>query len=265
MLKDRTYKKSFIFSVILHITLLSFLFWKFTQPSRFALTQNVAANIIKATVITSANLKPIVQPQPPTQQAIQQEQPKLAEQDILKQQQKQQQEEAAAAKLVELKAAQEKLAQEQAKKKATEQKKLLELKAQQEQEKKVLAEQKRKATLEQVMQQQMASEQQQLATQDQALQSEVDRYKALVLQAIQQHWIVPPNLPAGIYCLLTVEVAPGGDVIDIQVMQSSGNDLLDRSAKAAVLKASPLPVPENAALFDNFRSLRLTVRPEGVS
>ena len=121
----------------------------------------------------------------------------------------------------------------------------------------------RQATMQKNMQKQLAAEQQQMAAAKQ-MQGQVDKYKALILQVISSYWIPPPNLPKGISCKLLVTVAPGGEVLNVQMVRSSGNAALDRSAKTAVLKASPLPVPKDADLFDNFRTIRLTVRPEGV-
>ncbi|QLH41403.1 MAG: cell envelope integrity protein TolA [Coxiellaceae bacterium] len=48
------------------------------------------------------------------------------------------------------------------------------------------------------------------------------------------------------------------------MVRSSGNSALDNSAVSAVFKTSPLPVPTDAELFDKFRELRLTVRPENI-
>jgi len=94
-------------------------------------------------------------------------------------------------------------------------------------------------------------------------QGEIDKYKALIIQAISSQWIVPPNLPQNISCELDVRVAPGGVVLQVSIVRSSGNPVLDNSAIAAVNKASPLPVPATPGLFDQFRELHLTVKPDG--
>lgn len=91
-------------------------------------------------------------------------------------------------------------------------------------------------------------------------ESEINKYKALIVQTISQNWLVPSNLPNGISCQLLVHVAPGGVVLSVSLVQSSGNAMLDQSAETAVLKSSPLPVP-SGELFDKFRTLRLTVIP----
>ena len=90
-----------------------------------------------------------------------------------------------------------------------------------------------------------------------------DKYKAMIIQAISEQWVVPQNLPKNISCILDIRVAPGGVVLQVTVKKSSGNPVLDNSAVAAVNKASPLPVPTDASLFDDFRTITLTVRPDG--
>jgi colicin import membrane protein len=92
---------------------------------------------------------------------------------------------------------------------------------------------------------------------------EIDKYKALIIQSISQQWIVPENIAKDISCELDVRVAPGGVVLQVSVARSSGNAALDNSAVAAVNKASPLPVPTDSSLFNQFRELHLTVKPDG--
>lgn len=92
---------------------------------------------------------------------------------------------------------------------------------------------------------------------------EIDKYKALIIQSISQQWIVPDNVEKNISCVLDVRVAPGGVVLQVTVSRSSGNPALDNSAVAAVNKASPLPVPADSGLFNQFRELHLTVKPDG--
>ena len=91
-----------------------------------------------------------------------------------------------------------------------------------------------------------------------------DKYRHLILQAIAQQWIIPPEMNKHLETKLAVHLAPGGMVLEVIVVKSSGNSVLDRSAQTAVYKASPLPVPKNNGLFRTFRQINLTVRPEGV-
>ena len=95
-------------------------------------------------------------------------------------------------------------------------------------------------------------------------QGVVDKYKALILQAISEHWIIPTQANKKLYCELMIRVAPGGVVLDVQVTKSSGDPSLDSSARAAVLKSSPLPVPKDATAFEAFRQFVLKVKPENI-
>jgi TonB family protein len=92
----------------------------------------------------------------------------------------------------------------------------------------------------------------------------VDKYKALILQTISQHWHIPSQVDKKRSAELLVRVAPGGVVLDVQLTKSSGDDALDRSARAAVLKSSPLPVPSDVDAFEPFRQFVLKVKPENV-
>ena len=92
----------------------------------------------------------------------------------------------------------------------------------------------------------------------------VNKYKALILQAISRRWIVPGGIDKTKYAELLIRLAPGGSVLDVQITKTSGDVALDRSARAAVFKASPLPVPPDAAGFDQFRQFVLKVKPENV-
>jgi len=95
-------------------------------------------------------------------------------------------------------------------------------------------------------------------------QGEVNKYKALIVQAISERWVVPPQANKKLYCELMIRLAPGGMVLDVQVSRSSGDPSLDGSARAAVIKASPLPVPKDSVAFDAFRQFVLKVKPENV-
>jgi colicin import membrane protein len=71
------------------------------------------------------------------------------------------------------------------------------------------------------------------------------------------------GLPEGLACTLRVRLLPGGDVVDVAVTKSSGNDIFDRRALTAVQKASPLPIPDDNAIFErlNLRDVTFTFKP----
>lgn len=115
------------------------------------------------------------------------------------------------------------------------------------------------------LQQQMLQEQKRLAkARSQQMQGVVDKYKALILQSIAQHWRIPPNVNKKRYAELMIRLAPGGTVLDVQLIKTSGDEGLDRSARAAIFKASPLPVPTEPEAFEAFRQFVLKVKPENV-
>lgn len=94
------------------------------------------------------------------------------------------------------------------------------------------------------------------------IMGEVDKYKALIVNAIGRNWILPEHADSGLSSQFRIRLAPDGMVLEVSLTRSSGNPLLDRSAQTAIYKASPLPVPTNAETFNLFRDINLTVRPE---
>lgn len=91
-----------------------------------------------------------------------------------------------------------------------------------------------------------------------------EKYRQLILQSIAQQWIIPPDMDKHLETKLLIQLAPGGMVLTVAIVKSSGNTVLDRSAQTAVYKASPLPVPKENNLFSTFKQINLTVRPEGM-
>ncbi len=145
-------------------------------------------------------------------------------------------------------------------KKQTEQQKKMKQKAIQTAFEKDMKEMKAKS-----LQQQMLQEQKRLANvMTQQMHGVVDKYKALILQTISQHWIIPNNIDKHLTAEFLIYVAPGGLVLDVQLIKSSGDISLDRSARAAIFKASPLPVPTDAEAFESFKQFVLKVKPENV-
>ena len=82
-----------------------------------------------------------------------------------------------------------------------------------------------------------------------------------IQERIQRNWLRPPGSPAGLSCLVKVGLIPGGEVVSVKVVRSSGDAVFDRSVEDAVLKASPLPLPEDAKLFKHFREINFNFDP----
>ena len=176
------------------------------------------------------------------------------------------------------KAEQEKQRQAEAerKKKAEQQKQRqaeAERKKKAEQEKQRQAEAERKKKAEQEKQRQAEAERQQQA--EQALQAQLaeeaaqaraesalSQFIPYIQQKVQNSWLRPAGSPPGLSCLIQVKLIPGGEVVSAKVVQGSGDALFDRSVETAVLKASPLPLPEDPAMFKYFREINFRFVPD---
>lgn len=111
----------------------------------------------------------------------------------------------------------------------------------------------------------MEQEQQQLRLAQQRWQTrEITRYKGFILNAIASHWLISRAIDPKLSCQFLIDLQPDGTVARLTLIRSSGDSVLDQSARAAILKASPLPVPHDAKLFAKFKTLNLTVSPQQV-
>ena len=137
---------------------------------------------------------------------------------------------------------------------------------------KLLATQKKKALLakqqkiqQQMLAQQLAGDSNQLKkVQTLQMHGIMNKYIALILSAIQPNWLVPGGISKKLSCIYEIQLAPGGMVLSAKLIKSSGNSALDQSAKTAIFKSSPLPVPKNPAAFNNFRDIHLTLSPKNI-
>ena len=85
-------------------------------------------------------------------------------------------------------------------------------------------------------------------------------YVALIRQKVERNWVRPPGAQPGIECEVSVTQIPGGAVVSVRTERCNADEPVRRSIEAAVLRASPLPLPAEARLFE--RNLRFTFKPE---
>ncbi len=104
---------------------------------------------------------------------------------------------------------------------------------------------------------QLAEEEQLLAAADSGA---LAAYLALIRQKVERNWVRPPSAKPGLECEILVTQIPGGQVTGVRMGTCNADDAVRRSIEAAVLRASPLPLPDEAALFE--RNLRFTFKPE---
>lgn len=262
MFGDISYKVSFTFALILHLVLAIFLLVKFKHSQPLGL---VPGHIINATAISydafMQQMNKTTVNKTPTPKQKQKKKKTLAKTPKRR----------TATKKTVTKRSTKKQLQTILKKNLSQERtrELAELKKERQEHKKTAAKLKEQK-LQKILHEQIAAEQKLLSdisdgkASGALLQGEVDKHKALVKYAIDSQWIKPEGVVPGDFCELLVDVAPGGVVLNIKLVRSSGNLVLDRSAQAAVLKASPLPVPEDPKLFDRFRALRPIFKPEGM-
>jgi colicin import membrane protein len=270
------YSKPFLFALSLHILVLAFLIFELSFSAKLPASNSSSGPIIQATAVSQAVLDNYEQQVKAASEAKIKEQQLQKQLEIQKQQQIQkqiQQQKLEAEKAVQAAKQQaEKAAKEAQINETKEMKKMLQKSLAQDLQKQLAKEQKTTSvhsasspskTQTSVPTTTTSTTSNQTASSTAINQGELDKYKALIIQAISGQWIVPPNLSQNISCELNVRVAPGGVVTEVTVIKSSGNPVLDNSAIAAVNKASPLPVPTEPSLFNQFRELHLTIKPDG--
>jgi colicin import membrane protein len=81
----------------------------------------------------------------------------------------------------------------------------------------------------------------------------------MIEQAIVRNWNRPPSARAGLECTVKVAQTPSGTVLSVQIGQCNGDAAVKQSIEAAVIKASPLPMPPDPRVFD--RNLVFVFKP----
>jgi colicin import membrane protein len=147
------------------------------------------------------------------------------------------------------------------------------LKAQEQLEQKKKEEEKKKLEKEKLAQEaeakRLAQEKEaiakRLAAEQASAQSRIyDEYVRQISNKIKRNIIEPPNLQGNPQVEFEVRLLPGGDVMEgtLRMRRSSGVPAYDQAVERAILKASPLPLPPDPALFNMFRELNLKIRPK---
>ncbi len=268
----------FVAAILLHICILgaAFLGWTATPhiPDRIKPIQIVHARVLAMTP-RAPEVAPEPTPPPPAPAPPEppREDPNKAEEEKKKLEEKKKVEEEKR-KAEHRKKELEKKKLEEDKKKELERKKKLEeerkkkeeeeRKRKEEAERQKLEEEKRKRVEEYLRR---AADAQQTARQ----QAESDAvavasYQDAIRRLVARYWSRPPSARSEMQVTLQIQLVPGGEVIDVLVIESSGNPAFDRSAINAIRSAGKLPVPEEQRLFDkSFRRFKMRFRPEDLS
>jgi colicin import membrane protein len=113
----------------------------------------------------------------------------------------------------------------------------------------------RQQALEKEMQAQMEAQAAELAAAHrQQVMSEVDKFAALIEGKVRRNWIMPEKQG---YCIFKVKLSPGGLVIGVTTVE--GAPLHCDSGQRAIYKSEPLPVSNDPDVFDQLKSINLTL------
>jgi colicin import membrane protein len=87
----------------------------------------------------------------------------------------------------------------------------------------------------------------------------IDRWIGQIQNKVRGNIVLPPGVRGNPEATFKVVQLPSGEILSVSLAKSSGHPGLDAAIERAILKSSPLPKPEQAALFE--RDLNLVFRP----
>ena len=133
---------------------------------------------------------------------------------------------------------------------------------------------KRDLAFEKMLREQAAREQQQLAQAEQERQMRelIARQQAAALSKALATWsdrirakvrgniILPRDIPGNPEAIFDVTLLPSGEVLTVRKRKSSGHAGYDDAVERAIMKSSPLPLPDDRSVFR--RDLELKFRPQ---
>jgi colicin import membrane protein len=132
------------------------------------------------------------------------------------------------------------------------------------------AEEQRRQQDEQRRQQEAQQRQQEAAAAEARERAETEAeiiaaHTAIIHDLVQQRWSRPPSARNHMEAVLRIRLVPTGEVVDVEIVRSSGDAAFDRSAEMAVRSVGRFRELQGMPprLFErSFRSLLLTFRPE---
>ena len=123
--------------------------------------------------------------------------------------------------------------------------------------KKALEEAAKKEALAAALEQEQAEQKAAEKAAENAAQTWVSRYFG---PKVEKAWLRPESKASGMSCKITVRLVPTGAVSSVQAQCSGGDAAFERSAEAAVRKASPFPMPPEAIVAKQLLGQTVTFR-----
>jgi colicin import membrane protein len=91
-----------------------------------------------------------------------------------------------------------------------------------------------------------------------ARQTEVDAWRARIAKKVRDRANIPDTVTGHPRAEFRIRILPGGEVLDVTLIRSSGNRAYDAAIERGIRSASPLPVPDaSSELFPQFREPNL--------
>jgi len=94
--------------------------------------------------------------------------------------------------------------------------------------------------------------------------SETESYAAAIRAMLSQRWIIPATAreKTSLSADVRIKLLPGGEVLDVNLMKSSGDRAFDDSVISAVRSAGRLPVPSGELFNKHFRDITIQFHPQ---
>jgi len=96
-----------------------------------------------------------------------------------------------------------------------------------------------------------------LAAKQKLLNQYIERIKLKVRGRV----VIPPGMSGNPKAVYSVTLLPGGEVLDIKLVRSSGVPAYDAAVERAIRAAEQLPVPSESELFQQLREAKYEFRP----
>lgn len=91
---------------------------------------------------------------------------------------------------------------------------------------------------------------------------ELNSWRDRIQVKIHGKVVVPPGVSPNAQAEYEITIIPGGEVLNVRMVKSSGFPAYDAAIERAINAAAPLPVPSDPSLFQQLRQPRLKFRPE---
>jgi colicin import membrane protein len=96
-----------------------------------------------------------------------------------------------------------------------------------------------------------------------AKQRQLNKYIDDIRRKIRNKVVLPPGMTGNPQATYSVTLLPGGEVLDVRLVKSSGVPAYDAAVERAIRQADPLPVPGDPEMFQQqFRQANYAFRPQ---